>query len=86
MRPANAPARTHVHTHVRKRNGQMAGAITGSILREVFNWSQCSTIWGWSDGWSAGWREALVSGRERLAERERRREGHVKVQRRDEAY
>lgn len=39
------------------RNGQMAGAITGSLLRVVFNWSQCSTIWGRSDGWSGAWRE-----------------------------
>lgn len=37
------------------RNGQMAGAITGSILREVFNWSQCFTIWGWSDDEGKWW-------------------------------
>lgn len=40
----------YTHTH-RARNGQMAGAITCPILREVFNWSQCFTIWGWSNGW-----------------------------------
>lgn len=44
----------HIHT-LENRNGQMAGAITGSILREVFNWSQCFTIWGWSDDEGKWW-------------------------------
>lgn len=55
----------------------MAGAITGSILGEVFNWSQCFTIWGWSDWWREGWREmagVLVEGRTRGEKRGRERD------------